>query len=73
MAQDEDFENFILMHAMGSNTAGNWAGDRRWAVIDTGDGPALDIFSLIYLQSSLLKSRLLCFKTKSDWNRIFIL
>ena len=22
MAQDEDFENFILMHAMGSNTAG---------------------------------------------------
>jgi oxaloacetate decarboxylase beta subunit len=22
MAQDEDFENFILMHAMGANTAG---------------------------------------------------
>ena len=22
MAQDEDFENFILMHAMGTNTAG---------------------------------------------------
>ena len=22
MAQEEDFENFILMHAMGSNTAG---------------------------------------------------
>jgi oxaloacetate decarboxylase beta subunit len=22
MAQDEDFDNFILMHAMGSNTAG---------------------------------------------------
>jgi len=22
MAQDEDFENFILIHAMGSNTAG---------------------------------------------------
>jgi sodium ion-translocating decarboxylase beta subunit len=25
MAQDEDFENFILMHAMGSNTAGQLA------------------------------------------------
>ena len=22
MAQDEDFDNFILMHAMGANTAG---------------------------------------------------
>ena len=22
VAQDEDFENFILMHAMGANTAG---------------------------------------------------
>jgi oxaloacetate decarboxylase beta subunit len=22
MAQDEDYENFILMHAMGANTAG---------------------------------------------------
>jgi Na+-transporting methylmalonyl-CoA/oxaloacetate decarboxylase beta subunit len=25
MAQDEDFENFILMHAIGSNTAGQLA------------------------------------------------
>jgi Na+-transporting methylmalonyl-CoA/oxaloacetate decarboxylase beta subunit len=25
MAQDEDFDNFILMHAMGSNTAGQLA------------------------------------------------
>jgi Na+-transporting methylmalonyl-CoA/oxaloacetate decarboxylase beta subunit len=33
MAQDEDFENFILMHAMGANTAGQLGSVMSWPAV----------------------------------------